>query len=353
MSQLEFKEVTNEQEWNNMVLILPNYSFLNSSARYQYLKEAGGNIFRYLIYKNGNFIGIIAGNIGKTKLFGKFLECKHSPLLKEENKEVWNEVLAFCIALGRKNKCFMVRVSPLYEENPVLTEVYRENHGINAPIQNIDALISQYFDMNKSEEELRHDMTDSTRNNINKLSKNPDISVKIFNDNSQFEIFKDFHEQTKKNKGYVDRPVNLLLKELQIQVDNGMCYMIVGYFKDRPISIWQCTVFGKYMHIYQAGSDTEFREKNIRVTYLLFWESVKLAKQLGCQILDLFGGMVPLNYTGKNHPWYGVNSFKESLGGKKIVYMHFMDFAINKPIYYLYYIYSYIRTTLKGYTVKW
>ena len=43
MSQLEFREVINEQEWNNLVLTLPNYSFLNSSARYQYLKEVGGN----------------------------------------------------------------------------------------------------------------------------------------------------------------------------------------------------------------------------------------------------------------------------------------------------------------------
>ncbi|KKQ02969.1 MAG: hypothetical protein US14_C0041G0005 [candidate division WS6 bacterium GW2011_WS6_36_26] len=142
----------------------------------------------------------------------------------------------------------MIRTSPLIEEDSALSEVYAENFAVEAPIQNIDALVSQYFDLSKTEEELRHDMTDSTRNNINKLSKNPDISVKVFNDNSQFETFKIFHEQTKKNKGYVDRPAELLLKELQIQVDNNMCYMIVGYFQDRPISIWQCTVFGKYMH---------------------------------------------------------------------------------------------------------
>lgn len=353
MVQLEFREVTNEQEWDQLVLTLPNYSFLNSSARYQYLKEVGGNTFRYLVYKNNEFKGIVAGNIGRSKIFGKFLECKHTPLLKDTNKADWSEILTFCKDLGRTNGCFMVRTSPLIESDSHLGEAYAENFVVEAPIQNIDALISQYFDMNKSEEDLRHDMSDSTRNNINKLSKNPDISVKVFDDNSQFEIFKNFHEQTKKNKGYTDRPAALLLKELQIQVDNHMCYMIVGYFKDRPISIWQCTVFGKYMHIYQAGSDTEFREKNIRVTYLLFWESVKLAKQLGLQVLDLFGGMTPPNYIGRKHPWSGVNSFKVSLGGKKMVYMHSRDFAIKRPMYFLYYIYSYLRTTLKGYTVKW
>ena len=353
MPNLEFREVANEQEWNDLVLTLPVYSFLNSSARYKYLSEVGGKTFRYMIYKENEFQGIVAGNIGHSKIFGKFLECKHTPLLRNSNKAGWSEILTFCKELGRTNGCFMVRTSPLVEEDSALSEVYAENFAVEAPIQNIDAIVSQYFDLSKTEEELRHDMTDSTRNNINKLSKNPDISVKVFNDNSQFETFKIFHEQTKKNKGYVDRPAELLLKELQIQVDNNMCYMIVGYFQDRPISIWQCTVFGKYMHIYQAGSDTEFREKNIRVTYLLFWESTKLAKQLGLQVLDLFGGMTPPNYMGNKHPWRGVNSFKESLGGKKMVYMHSRDFAINKPMYLLYYMYSYIRTTLKGYTVKW
>lgn len=353
MFQLEFREIENEAQWNELVLSLPNYSFLNSSARYQYLKAIGTNTFRYLIYSDNVFKGIVAGNIGHSRIFGTFMECKHSPLLKDGSLEQWNQVIEFCKSIAKKNNCFMVRMSPLYEQNEELESAYTVNHGIKAPTQNIDALISQYFDMSKTDEELRHDMTDSTRNNINKLAKNPDISVKVYHDNSQFEIFRNFHEQTKEIKGYVDRPASVLLNELQIEVYNHMCYMIVGYFKDRPISIWQCTVFGKYMHIYQAGSDTEFREKNIRVTYLLFWESVKLAKQLGCEILDLFGGMVPPNYKGTKHPWIGVDSFKTSLGGKKMVYMHSRDFAINKPLYYLYYIYSYIRTTLKGYTVNW
>lgn len=353
MRNIEFIEVTNDQEWDEKILFLPNYSFLNSSARYQYLKNSGSNTFRYYIYQDDNFVGIVAGNIGYSKIFGRFLECKHSPLVQSSSKELWAEIMSFCKALGRKNGCFMVRLAPLVREESEILDAYASERAVTAPIHNVDALISQYFDMTKSEEELRHNMTDSTRNNINKLSRNSDISIKIFDDNSQFNIFKNFIEQTKKIKGYVDRPVKLLLSELQIQVDNHMCYMIVGYFRDRPISIWQCTVFGRYMHIYQAGSDTEFREKNIRITYLLFWEAVKLAKQLNCSVLDLFGGMTPPLYTGNKHPWKGVSSFKESLGGEKVVYLHSRDLPLRVPIYWLYYIYSYIRTILKGYTIKW
>lgn len=353
LNNLQFRKPENGAEWDQLVLTLPNYSFLNSCARYEYLEGIGSNSFRYLICVDDKFKGIVAGNIGYSRIFGKFLECKHSPMVNEESEALWQEVITFCKRLAADNGCFMVRMSPLYTNNKILEDIYQKNRAVKAPTHNIDALISQYFDMKKGEEELRHDMTDSTRNNINKLTKNPDISVKVFNDDSQFEIFRDFHEQTRKKKGYADKPADMLLEELRVQVNHNMCYMIVGYFKNKPISIWQCTVFGKYMHVYQAGSDTEFREKNIRITYLLFWESVKLAKELNCEILDLFGGMVPVNYRGKNHPWVGVDSFKESLGGKKITYMHTRDIPINQFKYSCYYMYSWVRTTLKGYTIRW
>lgn len=353
MKDLRFVNIENDSQWDTLVLSLPNYSFLLSSFRYRYAKEIDEKTFRFAIYEGENFLGIMCGNLGKTRLFGKYLEFKHSPMLIRDEAESWKAILEKCKNIAKENDCFMYRISPLYVENKPLESLYKGMGMKKSPIQDIDAMISQYIDLNRTEEELRHDMSDSTRNNINKLTKNPDISVKIFKDNSQFDTFADFHNQTIEKKGYVDRPTKLLMRELQLQVDSGNCYMVVGYFQNKPISIWQATVFGKYMHIYQAGSDTLFRDKNIRITYLLYWESVKLAKELRCEILDLFGGMVPEGYDGKKHPWAGVSAFKRSLGGKRITYMHSRDFAIKKLIYNAYYVYSYIRTVLKGYPVNW
>lgn len=353
MSNLRFETIEDNKKFDEIVLSLPNYSFLNSSFRYKYLKDVGINAFRYLIQQDGQTIGVINGSITTTKLFGKYMECKHSPILKEADKETWIEVLNFCKELAKKNGCFMLRISPQYTDNKFLGNAYTQLHAIKSPIQDIDAMITQYFEVSLPDERLRHDMSDSSRNNINKLLKNPDVSVKVFSDNSQFKIFADFHEQTMMKKGYRDKPTDMLLRELQIQVDNKACYMIVGYFKEKPISIWQCTHFGKYLHVYQAGSDTEFRDKNIRITYLLFWKCIELARQLGCRTLDLFGGMTPVGYKGRRHPWIGVNAFKEGLGGSKITYMHSRDISLNILKYIPFYIYSYIRTVLKGYPINW
>ena len=355
---IHFKEAITDQEWDEYVLKLSNYSFLLSSARYEYFKEVVSQTFRYLIFDDDRFVGLVEGVVDSVKIFGKYLECKHNPMLisdlsNAEKEGIYREIFNKLKTIAVENNCFFIRISPLIEYDETYEKVVLEFGAQDSPVHPQDALISQYFDISKSEEDLRHDMSSSTRNNINKLLKNPDISVKVVKDNSVFNVFADFYNQTKDLKGYRGHSSESILKELQYQLDNDMLYFVVGYYKDNPIAVWQNTRFGKYMHVYQAGSDVNFRQKNIRITYLLFWETIKLCKDLGIETLDLFGGMLPENLqsTSKN-PWKGVNDFKMSLGGTKVTYTHPKDLPL-KQYYSIYKPYANMRVELKGHTTDW
>lgn len=363
---LEFRAVGDDEKWDSYVQTLDSYSFLNSSARFRYNEEIGVRVFRFAIFKNQAFLGIINCEVGNSKIFGNFLECKHSPTLMENRGEYWQEIHEFLKRMAKENSCFMIRFAPLYRkeflekankemtnENNQLITFYENNSFRKAPIHNVDALVSQHIDLSKDLEKLRRDMSKTKRNLLNRLLDNDDVRVEIFNDNSQFDVFKDLHEQTVKLKGYTDKPTSLLIKELEIQVQKGLCHILIGYYKKKPIGVWQCSVYGKNMHLYHAATDTKFRDKNINITYLLFWESVKLGKQLGCSTFDLFGGVVPKGYEGKGHPWSGIGAFKESLGGRKVTYLHSRDYPVRRLKYIAYYYYSWIRTSLKGYTINW
>lgn len=356
--ELQFNEPVSDNQWDEYVLQVSNYSFLLSSARYHYIQSIFTKTFRYLIFDGDRFLGVVEGFVDSVKIFGKYLECKHNPMLIEgvndkEKEEIYRAVFTKLQSIAVENNCFFVRISPLITYDEVYDKVCLEFNTQSAPVHPQDALISQYFDITKSEEDLKHDMSSSTRNNINKLLKNDDISVKIINDNSVFDIFADFYNQTMKLKQYNGHSSASLLKEFQYQQDKGMLYFVVGYYQNKPIAVWQNTKFGKYMHVYQAGSDVKFRQKNIRITYLLFWETVKLCKELGVEILDLFGGMLPegLENSSKN-PWKGVNDFKMSLGGKKITYTHPQDIPL-KQYYSLYLPYAKFRVELKNHTTDW
>lgn len=354
---LQFRIPTADEEWDKYVLELPNYSFLLSSARYRFMQDSNKEAFRYLVFDGERFVGILDGVIDSVKIFGKYLECKHNPMIVEGlsdayKEELFSELFKKLQLIATENSCFFVRISPLTVYDEVYEKVLLEFKAKESPVHPQDALISQYFDVNKSEEELRHDMSSSTRNNINKLLKNEDISIRVINNMSEFDTFANFYNQTKDFKGYRGKSSGSLKREFEYQQEKGMLYFVVGYYKNKPIAVWQNSVFGKYMHVYQAGGDVNFREKNVRITYLLFWESIKLAKSLSLEILDLFGGMLPKGLEDRKNPWRGVNDFKMSLGGKKVTYTHPRDIPLNQK-YSIYLPYARFRVESKGHTVDW
>jgi lipid II:glycine glycyltransferase (peptidoglycan interpeptide bridge formation enzyme) len=354
---LQFRKPNTADEWDKYVLQLENYSFLLSSARNKYLDSVDQQNFNYLLFDDDEFVGVVSGFIDSIKIFGNYLECKHNPMLVEgledsRKEEIYREIFKKLQSIAVENNCFFIRISPLVIYGKIYDGVCTEFGAKLSPVHPQDALISQYFDTSKSEEDLRHDMSSSTRNNINKLLKNEDVTAGVVRDGSAFDIFKDFYNQTKDFKGYQGKGADSLLKEFEYQIEKDMLYFVVGYYKQKPIAIWQNTRFGKYMHVYQAGSDISFREKNVRITYLLFWETVKLCKELGVETLDLFGGMLPEGLEDRKNPWKGVNDFKMGLGGNKVTYMHPRDIPL-KSSYTLYLPYARLRVEHKGHTVDW
>lgn len=351
---LQFKKPTSNDEWDKYVLQLENYSFVISGAKYTYIEESPKESFRYLVFDNDEFVGIVGGIIDRVKIFGKYLECKHNPMLKEglsdERKEdILRGIFKKLQAIALEHKCFFVRVSPLIIYDEIYNKVYTQFGAVESPVQPQDALISQYFDTTKELEELHREMNKSSRSNVNKLKKDDNVKVEVVRDDSVFDIFKDFYKQTKEYKGYRGKSAENLLREFEIYMDRDMLYFLIAYTKGEPVSVWQMVRFGKYMHHYQAGSDLKFKEKNVR---LLFWRALELCKDIGVEVLDLFGGMLPEGEDDEKNPWKGINDFKMSLGGKKVTYMHPRDIPLRHS-YSIFQPYARLRIGRKGHTVDW
>ncbi len=350
MNNLEFREIKDNKEWDQIVQSLPVYSFLNSSARYDYNNAVYPNSEKVAVFQGGQTIGIAPSYVVNGRL--KYLYTQHAPLLKTtaDFEKCLPEIINYYKDKARRNKCEYVEISPLVIETPEIKKTLAKTHAINAPIRNIDALITLHIDLTQTIDQLRTNLRDSTRYNINKITKDQDYQVKIFKDSNQMDLFFKFFADTMKVKGYKDKPRELFEREFNEYLKNDMLYWVVGYFKGQPIGIWQNVKYGKYFANYQAALDATFRKENMRIAYLLFYETLKLGKELGCEVLDMFGGMAPDNC--KKHPWLGVQSFKLGLGGKKITYAHVRDYPVTKgfiPSYAL----RYLATVRKGYTVKW
>jgi hypothetical protein len=350
---LRFKIPQSHEEWDKYVFKLKNYSFLLSSARHQYLLDYS-NTFRFLLFDDDEFVGILEGSFGKLKIFGNYLECKHNPMLIKDldvnrKEKILRSTFEKLRTLAKEKKCFFIRLSPLIKEDKVYQKIYREFNAQKAPIHNRDAMITQHINTTKPLKQLHSEMNKSSRSKVNQLKMSEDTNIEVTEDMSMFKIFKDFYLQTKQSKGFSGKTIKKLENELQYQSKANMLYFVTVYTNKKPVTIWQLVKFGKYMHLYQAASDFNIKERKSR---LIYWSVLKLCKELGVKTLDLFGGMVPEGYKNKNHPWQGIYHFKQSLGGKKVTYMHHRDIPLS-PFYRIYSIYSEIQEKRRGYTTQW
>jgi lipid II:glycine glycyltransferase (peptidoglycan interpeptide bridge formation enzyme) len=81
-------------------------------------------------------------------------------------------------------------------------------------------------------------------------------------------------------------------------------------------------------------------ERNLMAPYLLQWEGIKLAKQLGCKYYD-FWGISPAPRAGEastcfhnlcwsaTHRWTGVTRFKAGFGGSVKEYPQAVDVVLS------------------------
>lgn len=344
---MEIREIEDSVIWDSLVRSMPMYSFLNSSARFNYVKEYFKNGGRIAIYNDDTLIGVCNWYVIHSKI--PYIYTQHSPLVvkQEDSKEFLKTIITYLKTKAKQLKCAFIQLSPLTTDRNFLPDTEYKL----SPVANTDALITLHIDVTKSVEDLRMEMSSSCKNNVNKLTKDPNITTKIYNDDSQIELFLKLLKETQKDKNYYDKSDEMFKYELTQYAKAGMLYSTVGYLNNEPIGIRVNVKFGNVLTDYQASISSLAREKGIRIAYRLAYETMLLAKDLGCSYWDMFGGMTPENST--DHPWKGVEEFKLSFGGSKITYAHPIDIPINKVLYPISYIYRKYRTEKAGFTIDW
>jgi lipid II:glycine glycyltransferase (peptidoglycan interpeptide bridge formation enzyme) len=83
-------------------------------------------------------------------------------------------------------------------------------------------------------------------------------------------------------------------------------------------------------YLYGASSSDK---KDLMASYALQWESLKIAKNLGCLEYDMFGSAPNIN---QKHPLSGIHIYKKGFGGDLFHRMGCWDYPYNHEIYELY-----------------
>lgn len=330
MSQIEIKQIENEEQWKNFVDELAPHTFLQS-WQWKLSQEVMGNkTFNIGIFKDGEIIGTAFVYKINAKR-GSFLFCPHGPLFKENWQENFEILFDYLKKLAKKEKADFIRISPL-EIATTEKNIFFSKLGFrDAPIH-MHPELAWMLDVKTSEKELLANMKKRTRYSINKAQKD---GVEIVS-SQDLEGIKEFYEvymETAKRQDFVPFSLKYVKKEFEIFSKENKILLFFAKYQQETVAT-AMVIYSNGSAFYHHGASTRNRS-NITASELLQWNAILEAKKRGMSLYN-FWGVVP--ESAKNHPWAGLSLFKRGFGGFSEEYVHAKDFPITLKYWLNYFV---------------
>jgi len=287
-----------EQSWDAKVIELGG-SILQSWAWGQFYESQNKKVYRF----SGNDFICLA--IEEPLAGGKkFIYCSRGPL---GNIQAALEDLN---TFKSDHSIIFSRIEPL---QPV---------DLPRAIKDIQPPDNWMLNLEKTEQELLIGMKPKTRYNLN-LAQRKGLKVREGNQQDLITVWQLFLE-TASRAGIRLHSQAYYFKMWDALAPKNLKILLAEY-NGQPLSAMILTLFGDTATYLHGG--TSSRMKEAMATYILHWEAIRLAKNLGYKAYD-FGGV-----SSTNKSWAGITRFKKSFGGLEVNYPGAFD-MIYSPIWY-------------------
>ena len=336
-------------DWNEIISDLPGASLLQTSQWAEVKAKMGWEAFPKLWKKEDGSVEAAALILKRPIKIGafssgmSFLYVPRGPLMDWANESLRGRVLADIADFAKQQRALFIKIDP---DIPVSfgepgTEEYRENqtgqslqtyyqeHGWLRSPQQIQFANSVWINTEPSLDELLSNMKQRTRYKV-RLAEKKGVSVRRGSP-SDFEPIADLYAETSKRDGFLIREKDYYLDVWQRFYKAGMLTPLIAEVEGSMVAAVMIFITGKTARYVYGMSGPEHREK--MPNYLLQWEAIKLAKEKGCTVYDLWGA--PDEFEESDRMW-GVYQFKRGLGGEVVITPGAWDLPVHKAGYELF-----------------
>jgi lipid II:glycine glycyltransferase (peptidoglycan interpeptide bridge formation enzyme) len=176
----------------------------------------------------------------------------------------------------------------------------------------------------KSEDELMAFFSSKTRYNI-RLAQRKGVEVRIA-DEQGLDDFSRLMVETGVRDHFVTRNRSYFANMLKNLGEHARLYM--AYHEGTAIAGTLAIHFGdKVWYLYGASSN---EHRNLMPNYLLQWNMIRWAAELGCRIYDFRGVSGDLS---EDNPLYGLYRFKRGFNGDFCEFLGEFDYVVNPVVY--------------------
>jgi len=323
-----------EPAWQALLGRSPAGDFLHDWA-WAEVAAFDGQPQRRFVLEEGEIVGLIAAQERRLPLGRAFWYVPHGPVLDYADPQAGEWLRAATIGLrevGRGSHVIAAKLEPRIEADAPEAALFARLRADPRPVQVGQTRVVELT----GDEALLASFDKDTRYAVRR-SQREGVEVRVLTDASDAAPIDALHDlvlETQRRAGFPLPPLERHRIAWRALGSAGRASILEARRGGELLASGMLVVEGERSFYLFSGSRREDAgEPKHYASYLLQWEMMRRARELGSRLHDLWG-IAPAG-AGPEHAWHGVGLFKKGFGGREVRWAGTWDVVIDPTLYRL------------------
>lgn len=290
---------------------------------------------RYVAEEEGEIVALVAAQERRLPLGRAFWYVPHGPVLDYADPRAPERLRAITIGLrevGRGSRVVAAKLEPRIETGSPEAALFARLRPDPRPVQVGQTRLVELTD----DEALLASFDKDTRYAVRR-SQREGVEIHVVTDASDTAAIDALHElvlETQRRAGFPRPSLERYRIASQGLASAGRASILEARRGDELLASGMLVVEGdRSFYLFAGSRREESGEAKHYASYLLQWEMMRRARELGSRTHDLWG--IAPEGAGPEHAWHGVGLFKKGFGGRAVRWAGTWDVVIDPTMYRL------------------
>lgn len=292
---------------------------------------------RYLLEEDGAVVAIVAAQERPLLRGRTFWYVPHGPVLEYRQPAAAARLRAVVLGLrevARQHGAIAVKLEPRLEaDTPELAAF--ERRGLRRTAETVQVGQTRIVELG-DDEALLAGFDKDTRYSVRRAEREG-VVVETADNADAAAAIDALHalvEETQRRAGFPMPPLDRYRTAWRALAGAGRAVILEARYEGELLASGMVVIEGDRSFYLFSGSRREERGEPKRyASYALQWAMMRLARERGVRLHDLWGVAPP--GAGPEHAWHGVGLFKKGFGGREVVWAGSWDVVVDPTLYRL------------------
>lgn len=327
---------TDAPAWQALLGRCPSGDFLHDWAWAEVAAFDGQPQQRYVLEEDGELVALVAAQVRALPAGRQFWYVPHGPVLDFADPNAGDRVRALLVGLREvadAQRAVAVKLEPRLEVEAELTAF--DDRGLRRLRDTLQVGQTRLVDL-VDDEALLAEFDKDTRYAVRRAQREG-VATTVVEDAGDLAAIESLHAlvaETQRRARFAMPPLERYRVAWRALAGAGRAAIVQAHRGDELLAAAMVAFEGDRSFYLFSGSRREERgEPKHYASYAVQWAMMRLAREHGCRMHDLWGVAPP--GAGPEHAWHGVGLFKKGFGGREVVWAGSLDLVVDPTIYRL------------------